>query len=201
MKWMVFGLFYYGYPFHMILILDVIPSKLSCDFNKLTIFYIYLYIYSIIFVTNKIFMTNKILSIKYLSVCLLPLCTNSLNYWILKSERGRNIFVSMKLEGQRGARTCDLQLSNAPGPALYIKKVNVTYLFSYWVTKYHKQNKCNQKHLRIICVVCTDVFMNWYELLIFYQTMILLQYFINQLLYYVQSQHVLTGLQSNTCSK
>ena len=29
---------------------------------------------------------------------------------------------------------------------------NGTYLFSYWVTKYHKLNKCNQKHLRIICV-------------------------------------------------
>ena len=45
------------------------------------------------------------------------------------------------------------------------------------------------------------MFMNRYELLLFYQAMILLQYFIDQLLYYVQSQHVLTGLQSNTCSK
>ena len=32
-------------PFHMILILNVIPSKLSCDFNKLTIFSINLYIF------------------------------------------------------------------------------------------------------------------------------------------------------------
>ena len=31
--------------------------------------------------------------------------------------------------------------------------------------------------------------------------MILLQYFIDQLLYQVQSQHALTGWQSNTCSK
>ena len=52
-------------PFHIILILDVIPRKLSCDFNKLTIFYIYLYIYSIIFMTNNIFLhVNKI------SVCM-----------------------------------------------------------------------------------------------------------------------------------
>ena len=28
----------------------------------------------------------------------------------------------------------------------------VTYLFGYWVIKYHKQNKINQKHFRIICV-------------------------------------------------
>ena len=49
-------------PFPMILILDVIPSKLSCDFNKLTIFYINLYI---IFMTNKLFRyVNKI------SVCM-----------------------------------------------------------------------------------------------------------------------------------
>ena len=54
MKWIM------AMPFHMILILDVIPSKLSCDFIKLTIFYIYLYIYSIIFMTNKIFLyVNK----------------------------------------------------------------------------------------------------------------------------------------------
>ena len=39
------------------------------------------------------------------------------------SERGRNIFVSLKLEGQRRVRTCDIQLSNAPGPALYIDRV------------------------------------------------------------------------------
>ena len=37
------------------------------------------------------------------------------------------------------------------------------------------------------------MFMNWYELLIFYKSMILLQYFIDQLFYYVQSQYVLTG--------
>ena len=52
-------------PFNMILILDVIRSKLSCDFNKLTIFYIYLYLYSVIFMTNKTFLyVNKI------SVCM-----------------------------------------------------------------------------------------------------------------------------------
>ena len=34
-----------------------------------------------------------------------------------------NFFVSLKLEGQRGLRTCDLQLSNAPGPALYMYRV------------------------------------------------------------------------------
>ena len=33
------------------------------------------------------------------------------------------MFVSLKLEGQRGVRTCDLQLSNAPGPALYMDRV------------------------------------------------------------------------------
>ena len=43
-------------PFNMILILYVISSKLSCDFNKLTILYIYLYIYFIIFMTNKTFL-------------------------------------------------------------------------------------------------------------------------------------------------
>ena len=52
-------------PFHMISILDVKPSKLSSDFNKLTIFYIYLYIYSIIFMTNKI-----ILYVNKISVCM-----------------------------------------------------------------------------------------------------------------------------------
>ena len=50
--------------FNMILFLYVIPSKLSCDFSKLTIFHIYLY-YFIIFMTNKIFLyVNKI------SVCI-----------------------------------------------------------------------------------------------------------------------------------
>ena len=55
----------------MILILYVISSKLSCDFSKLlTIFYIYLYIYSIIVMTTKTFLYVN----KYLSVYLLPLC-------------------------------------------------------------------------------------------------------------------------------
>ena len=36
--------------------LDVMSSKLSCDFSKLTIFFIYLYIYSTIFMTNKTFL-------------------------------------------------------------------------------------------------------------------------------------------------
>ena len=46
-------------PFNMILILYVIPCKLSCDFSKLTILYIhiYMYIYSITFMTNKSVMT------------------------------------------------------------------------------------------------------------------------------------------------
>ena len=99
--------------------LDVISSKLSCDFSKLTIAFIYLYIYSIIFMTNKTFL----MSIKNLPVCLLPLCTNSLNYWIITSERGRNFFFFFKLEGQKGVRTCDLQPCNAPGPALYMNMV------------------------------------------------------------------------------
>ena len=32
-------------PFHMILILYVIPCKLSCDFSKLTILYIHVKLY------------------------------------------------------------------------------------------------------------------------------------------------------------
>ena len=32
-------------PFNMILILYVIPCKLSCDFSKLTIFYIHVHIF------------------------------------------------------------------------------------------------------------------------------------------------------------
>ena len=44
----------------MILILYVIPSKLSCDFRKLTILYIHVHI-SIIFMTNNTFLyVNKI---------------------------------------------------------------------------------------------------------------------------------------------
>ena len=77
--------------FIMILILYLISSKLSCDFIKLPIFYIYLY-YSIIFMTNKTFLyVNKIsvcMSVTTLSTgthtatecSLLPLCTNSLNH-------------------------------------------------------------------------------------------------------------------------
>ena len=49
-----------------------------------------------------------------------------------------------------------------------LERIMLPIFFSYWVTKYHKQNTCNQKHLRIICVYCTDMFINWYELLIFY---------------------------------
>ena len=55
------GCFIMAILFNMILILYVISSKLSCDFSKLTIFYIYLYIYSIIFMTNKAFLYgNKV---------------------------------------------------------------------------------------------------------------------------------------------
>ena len=55
------GWFIMAMPFNMILILYVISSKLSCDSIKLTIFYIYLYIYYIIFMTNKrFFYSNKI---------------------------------------------------------------------------------------------------------------------------------------------
>ena len=43
-------------PFNMILILHVILCKL-CDFSKLTILCIHMYIYSIIFMTNKSVMT------------------------------------------------------------------------------------------------------------------------------------------------
>ena len=118
----VLGCFIMAMPFNMILILYVIPSKLWCDFRKVTDLYIYMYmyIYSIIFMTKK---SLFFMSIKYVSVCLLILCTNRLNYWIITSEPGRNTFVSLKLEGQRGVRTCDIQLSNAPGPALYIDRV------------------------------------------------------------------------------
>ena len=52
-----------------------LPCKLSCDFSKLTILYIYMYIYSIIFMTNKSVITflyvNKNLSI-YLSIGAYP---------------------------------------------------------------------------------------------------------------------------------
>ena len=55
------GGFIMAMPFNMILILYVISSKLTCDFSKLTIFYIYLYIYFIIFMTLNTFLyVNKI---------------------------------------------------------------------------------------------------------------------------------------------
>ena len=42
----------------------------------------------------------------------LPLCHGGCpQYWIITSERGRNIFVSLKLEGQSGVQTRDLRLS------------------------------------------------------------------------------------------
>ena len=57
-------------------------------------------------------MTNKtFLNVNKICVC------------IITSKRRRNIFAFLKLEGQRGARTSDLQLSNAPGPALYMDRV------------------------------------------------------------------------------
>ena len=59
----VLGCFIMAMPFNMILILYVLPSKLSCDFSKLTDFYIYMYmyIYSIIFMTkNTLLYVNKI---------------------------------------------------------------------------------------------------------------------------------------------
>ena len=53
-------------PFNMILILYVIPCKLSCDFRKLTISYIiYLYIYSIIIMKNK-----TLIYVNEISVCM-----------------------------------------------------------------------------------------------------------------------------------
>ena len=54
-------------PFNMILMLYVIPCKLSCDFSKLIILYIYMYIYSIIFMTNKSVMTFLYVN-KYLTL-------------------------------------------------------------------------------------------------------------------------------------
>ena len=53
-------------PFNMILILYVIPCKLSCDFSKLTILYIHVHIF--IFMTNKSVMT--FLYVNKISVCL-----------------------------------------------------------------------------------------------------------------------------------
>ena len=53
-------------PFIMILILYVMPCKLSCDFSKLTILYIHAHIF--IFMTNKSVMT--FLYVKKISVSL-----------------------------------------------------------------------------------------------------------------------------------
>ena len=111
----VLGCFIMAMPFKRILILYVIPSKLSCDFSKLTDLYVYMYMYIFFYDKKKLFFMSR----KYVSVCLLPLCTSRLNYWIITSEPRRNTFVSLKLEG---ARICDIQLSNAPGPALYIDR-------------------------------------------------------------------------------
>ena len=86
------------------------------------------------------------MSINYLSVCLLLLCTNSLNYWTLRVSGEETFLFCFKLEGHRGVRTCDFQLSNAPGPALYMYGV-LHMLTIYSVIGYHKQNKCNEKHL------------------------------------------------------
>ena len=100
------GCFIMAMPYSMTLILYVITSKLSRDFNKLTILYINLYIYSIMFMTNKILLNVNEISV----LCLLHFCTNRVNYWFITSERGREKLVSLKLEGQKGFRTCDLQL-------------------------------------------------------------------------------------------
>ena len=54
-------------PFNMILILCVIPCKLSCDFSKITILYIYIHIFYH-FETNKSIMT--FLCVNKISVCL-----------------------------------------------------------------------------------------------------------------------------------
>ena len=55
-------------PFTMILILYVMPCKLSCDFSKLTIMYMYMYVKIIIFMTNKSMMT--FLYVNKIYVCL-----------------------------------------------------------------------------------------------------------------------------------
>ena len=60
-------------PINMIFVMYVILCILSYDFYKLTILYIHAHIFyiSVISMTNKSVMT-LLLSIKYLSVCLIP---------------------------------------------------------------------------------------------------------------------------------
>ena len=57
-------------PINMILILYVVPSKWSCDFSKLTILYLYMYIIILYHFYDKydFFYVNKI------SVCMYPTC-------------------------------------------------------------------------------------------------------------------------------
>ena len=65
----VLGCFIMAMPFNMILILYVIPSKLSCDFSKLTDLYIYMYMYMYMYI--YIFMTKEtFLYVNKICVCM-----------------------------------------------------------------------------------------------------------------------------------
>ena len=78
-------------PFIMILIMYVIPCNLSCDFSKLTVLYIYMYMYSIIFMTNtslKTFLYVNEISV-FLSVCM-SVC-RTFHYYTIQESSTKNL--------------------------------------------------------------------------------------------------------------
>ena len=91
-------------------------------------------------------------------------------YWIFTSERGRNIFVSLKLEGQSGVRTSDLRLSKqaalttAPGSPPYrdIKQTISKFRF-HWHGPYKRRLNTIEKkeHRTFFWIIQNERMKEW----------------------------------------